>query len=189
MKSSLLLLILILTCTFAVSQSAPEVRVKSTPLPKLFSEPLEIEGTVVAYQWTTHRTMGFEGIYVDVMVVRVDKVLKGDKLPKYIRVDFWGNVYPELKLQLPEELFNGSTRWKMVVNPPSAVFPRNSEICQPLSKDTITLVHEDIGKSEEVSAFRKTAAESQDYSKVRDLPCFVVNNTQVNALPSRVTSD
>jgi hypothetical protein len=188
-KPSLLSLILTLICTFSVSQSAPDVGVKPTPPPKLFSEPLEIEGTVVAYQWTTHRTMGFESIYVDVMVVRLDKVLKGDKPPKYIRVDFWGNVSPELKLQLPEELFNGSTRWKMVVNPPSAVFPRNSEICQLLSKDTITLVHEDIGKSEEVSAFRKTAAESQDYPKVRDLPCFVVNNTQVNALPSRVTSD
>ena len=189
MKPSLLLLTLTLIGTFAVSQSAPEVRVKPTPQPKLFSEPLEIEGAVVAYRWTTHMTMGFEGIYVDVMVVRVDKVLKGDKPPKYIRVDFWGNVYPELKLQLPEELFKGSRRWKMVVNSPSAVFPPNSEVCQPLSKDTITLVHEDIGKSEEVSAFRKTAAESQDYPKVRDLPCFVVNNTQVNALPSRVTSD
>lgn len=130
--------------------------------------------------------MGFEGIYVDVMVVRVDKILKGHKLPQYIRVDFWGNVYPELKLQLPEELFDGSTSWKMVVNPPSRVFPRMPEVCQALSKETIPLLHEDSGKSEEVSAFRKTAALSDRYPRLQDLPCFVVVDTPVKTLLRRV---
>jgi hypothetical protein len=188
-KLILQLLALTLIATFALSESAPEVRVQPPPAPKLFSERVEIEGAVVAYQWTSHMIMGFEGIYVDVMVVRVDKVVKGDKLPKYIRVDFWGNVDPKLKLQLPEELFKGSARWKMLVNRPSAVFPRNSEVCQPLSKDTITLVHEDTGKSEEVSAFRKTAVGLEDYPDVRHLPCFVVKETQVNPLSSRLPSN
>ena len=108
-----------------------------TKLPKAANEagsrpwvtcpPIVIEGSVEAYNWVSHIFPGFENIYVDNLLVKVHRALRGHNIGAKIRVDFWG-VSHLSRYNLPKELYTPGS-WRLYLRDISDP-PENQEVCQ-----------------------------------------------------------
>ncbi len=95
------LILLILPLFFAFQAPA---RLENSGTPKL-----KIIGTVIGYDGSVSRSLGVaEGMKYEILLVRVDKVLKGKEKSKYIRINY---VYGYDIPPLPDEIFDGVKQW------------------------------------------------------------------------------
>jgi hypothetical protein len=74
---------------------------------------IEIVGTVVAHDQENGWPLNFEGGYIDTLVVRIEKGLKGRLSGHFVRADFLGWSGTN---DLPKSLFMGR-QWKMTLEP------------------------------------------------------------------------
>lgn len=149
----------------------------ATSLHWLFPEPLDIEGRIIAYHWANHVFPGFENIHIEHFVVRVERVIEGHSVPKYIRVDFWGAPHLD-EYRLPDEIFEKGNLWRMYLVPHSAASV-SEETCQPDVDLTITNVDEngrEIGKESAFSSI-ETVSDLPDFGS---LPCYVVKKENIS---------
>ena len=71
---------------------------------------LTIAGTVVAFEQSALRVAKLTFVpREERLVVRVDKRIRGDEESRYIRVLY---MYPGNEAALPDEIFDGSKRWR-----------------------------------------------------------------------------
>ena len=108
---------LFLVCSTGLAQSPRSTTsLRDTKLPVLKANaPIEIVGTVIAHD--RHGGVEFFAVdvdagYLDVLVIRIRKRLKGHIRGHYVRADFQGYH----NQSLPRALFDG-TPWKMRLEP------------------------------------------------------------------------
>jgi hypothetical protein len=95
------------------SRSFPSTRDPKLPVLR-GTEPIEIVGAVIAHD--EHGGLGVGSVddpsYVDFLIIRVKKVMKGAVSTKYVRADFLGGADNEL----PKSLIEGK-QWRMRLEP------------------------------------------------------------------------
>lgn len=135
---------------------------------RLTCPPLVVEGRIVAYNWVSHKSPGFENIYADHFIVEVTKVLAGALTRRRIRVDFWG-VSHLPQYNLPERAFEPGWVWRMYLRPANQP-PANEEVCRGDVQETISFVDESGKEVEKRSAIAVLTGE--DTPTYAGLTCF-----------------
>lgn len=113
---SFFIFVLVLTGFSGFAQnSAPAPVVRDPKLPVLESKTsIDIIGTVIAHD--DEGGFGFGMVdadaYIDTLIIRIEKVQKGEISWRYVRADFLGGGGNDL----PKPLFQG-TKWKMMLEP------------------------------------------------------------------------
>jgi len=109
---------LFLSCSTGLAQSPKSTSTLRDPkLPVLkAAEPIEIIGTVIAHDKEGGVGFGLVDVdvYLDFLVIRVEKKLKGQIHGHYVRADFLGGSNGGK--YLPKSLFDG-TPWKIRLEP------------------------------------------------------------------------
>jgi len=83
-------------------------------------EQIEIVGTVVARDRDSGIAVGFEGGYRDVLILRIEKVLKGKILGHYVRADFSGWATYDTDPRMPTSFLNGGNPRRITLHPPDS---------------------------------------------------------------------
>jgi hypothetical protein len=78
-------------------------------------DAIEITGVVVAHS-LDRVAIGFEGISMDILVVRFERKSKGVVSSRYVRVDFWEDARVSAS-KSSESLYEGKP-WRMKLSPP-----------------------------------------------------------------------
>ena len=120
-----LLTALVLFCSPGFAQNSGSTSAQSDPKKPVrkATAPIEIIGTVIAHDGDEGLAWGYVdgALYLDSLVIRVEKKLKGQIIENYVRADFLGDG----STNLPESLFQG-TQWKLKLEP---VAPNHYRTC------------------------------------------------------------
>jgi hypothetical protein len=118
------LIVLVLSCTRGHAQNSGSTAAPRDPKKPVLKAkaPIEVIGRVIAHDADGGMSLGLvEGGYLDVLVIRIEKVLKGHLSGKYVRADFLGGGSENL----PSSLFEGNP-WIMKLEP---VKPHHFRTC------------------------------------------------------------
>jgi hypothetical protein len=112
-------MLLLSSAIFAQSSKANTYRDPRKPVLR-GKEEIEIVGTVVAHDRDGGVAVGFEGGYYDVLVVRIEKILKGNIVGHYVRADFSGWAVYETDPKMPTSFLYEGKPWRIKLHPPDS---------------------------------------------------------------------
>jgi hypothetical protein len=146
------------------------------PARTFFPERLEIEGHVAAFHWPGRVFPGFEGIHIEHLVVLVDKVLKGEAAPRFIRADFWA-FHDNEDYTLPDAVFEAGHLFHFNVTSPSAASAEH-ESCQADVQQVVKFTDEEQHTSVGIMPAFTLLDSSQALPTFRSLPCYELTKKQ-----------
>jgi hypothetical protein len=162
-------------CSNGFAQAAGSIPATRDPkLPVLrASEPVEIIGEVVAHDGDGGLGIALVDVYVylDVLIIHIDKGLSGKIPGAYIRADFLGGT----NKNLPHSLFDGKP-WRMKLNPVYAAHPYQT--C------ATTIRHNPPPNSEEPHSWPRMIAVggAKTFPDPNTLYCYVIERDNIQEI-------
>jgi hypothetical protein len=156
----------------------PVSELKPGPARKVFPEPVQVVGRVVAFHRANHGFPDFDNIHIEHFILRLERDINDKPAPRYVRVDFIWAGGPHLEhYKLPDTFFEPGHVWRLKLIPPSMASIEN-ETCRADVDYSITAVDEKGHEVRKAPAF--TVLESAiDMTTFGDLPCYVVRKDDI----------
>jgi hypothetical protein len=133
---------------------------------------IEINGVVVAHS-LDRVAIGFEGISMDILVVRFEHKSRGKLSSRYVRVDFWEDARVSAFMS-SDSLYEGKP-WRMKLSPPPVT---DHNVCAY----TVPPSPQDGGVEAVIVPHMVPVAGARGYPDVNSLPCYELRRENLHKI-------
>jgi hypothetical protein len=160
------------------STACPPVgKLEPSPAPKVFPEPVQVVGRVIAFHGANHVFADFERIHIEHFIIRIEREINDKPAPPYVRVDFFWGGAPHLEdYKLPDTFFEPGHVWRLKLIPPSMASIEN-ETCRADVDYSITA--DENGREVGIGSAFTVLESAIDMPTLGDLPCYVVRKDDI----------